>query len=181
MLFRHAAALVAVAAVWCPVAALAQESRTVTLVRELVTLLDAAKTDCAAARMIGSNDEFVAIMYFPGSQLLGISSKYAAPPLLNERIILRKFKDVYLDLNAATDPAQRMLIEDLHANGLKSKSAQNEPSDYYTKGTAPRFQFDGQWKKRKLSEADYVKTFADAEALYAKMLESVIAEFKKGS
>jgi hypothetical protein len=181
MVSHHVAALVAAVTVCLPGPAPAQENRSAVLAKELVSLLDAAKTDCAAARMIGSTDEFVAVMYFPGAQLLGISSKYAAPPLLNERIILRKFKDVYLDLNAATNPAHRMLIEDLQANGLRLKSPQNEPSDYYTKGTSPRFQFDGQWKKRKLSEDEYMKAFAEAEALYAKMLESVIAEFKKGS
>jgi hypothetical protein len=181
MVSPRAALLVAAVTVCMPVAAPAQENRTVALAKELVSMLEAAKTDCAAARMIGSSDEFVAVMYFPGAQLLGISSKYSVPPLLNERIILRKFKDVYLDLNAATDPASRLLIEDLQANGLKIKSPQNEPPDYFTKGTSPRFQFDGQWKKRKLSEDEYMKAFAEAEAIYAKMLESVIAEFKKGS
>jgi hypothetical protein len=181
MLSRHAAALVLVAAVWSPVSAGAQESRSVALAQELVSLLDAAKTDCAAARLIGSSDEFVAVMYFPGQQLLAIQSKYAAPPLLNERIILRKFKDVYLDLNAATVPAGRMMIEDLQANGLKVKNVSNAPSDYFAKGTDPRFQFDGQWRKRKLSQDEYLKAFAEADALYTKILESVIAEFKKGS
>jgi hypothetical protein len=180
MLSRTAALLLA-AAVLCPVRAEAQESKTASLAKELVTLLESAKTDCAAARMAGSTDEFVAIMYFPGAQFLAISSKYAAPPLLNERLVQRNFKEVYLDLNAATDPAARMVVEDLQTNGLKFKNAPNEPADYYAKGTDARFPFDGQWKKRKLSEDEYTKTFEEADALYTKMLESVIAEFKKGS
>jgi hypothetical protein len=73
-----------------------------------------------------------------------------------------------------------MVVEDLPPYGLKFKNGPNEPSDYYTKGTAARFQFDGQWKKRKLSEADYTKSFEEADALYARMLEAVIAELKKG-
>jgi len=178
---RLAAALVVAVSLAYPFSAAAQESRTVALAKELISLLDAAKKDCAAARVIGSNDEFVAIMYFPGAQFLAIQSKYAAPPLLNERIVQRNFKEVYLDLNGATDPAGRVVIEDLQANGLKVKNASNEPSDYFARGTAPRFPFDGQWKKRKLSQDEYMKTFAEADAAYTKMLEAVIAEFKKGS
>jgi hypothetical protein len=178
---RRFAALLVAAAVLCPLRVDAQESKTVTLARELVALLEGAKTDCAAARLSGSTDEFVAIMYFPGAQLLAIESKYAAPQLLNERLIQRNFKEVYLDLNAATDPAGRMVIEDLQANGLKVKNAPNEPSDYYAKGAATRFQFDGLWKKRKLSEDEYMKAYQEADALYTRMLESVIAEFKRGS
>jgi hypothetical protein len=178
---RPAAALVLAVAVLLPLHAYAQESKTVALAKELQGLLEAAKSDCAAARMAGSTDEFVAVMYFPGAQFLAISAKYAAPPLLNERLIQRNFKEVYLDLNAATDPADRMVVEDLAANGLKFKNAPNEASDYYTKGTGARVQFDGLWKKRKVSEDEYTKTFAEADALYAKMLEAVIAELKKGS
>jgi len=181
MLSRHVAALLVAGAIGVPSLASAQESRSGPLVKELVGLLETAKTDCAAARMTGSQDEFVAVMYFPGAQLLAIAAKYAAPPLLNERLIQRNFKEVYLDLNAATDPATRLVIEDLQSDGLKFKNDKDEASDYYTQGTAPRFAFDGQWKKRKLPEDEYMKTYAEADALYSKMLESVIAEFKKGS
>jgi hypothetical protein len=178
---RHVRALLVAAAIVLPSAAFAQESKSAALAKELVSLLEAAKIDCGAARMAGSQDEFVAIMHFPGAQLLAISAKYSAPALLNERLIQRNFKEVYLDLNAATDPATRLVIEDLGSDGLKFKNDKDEASDYYAKGTAPRFQFDGQWKKRKIQEDEYAKTYAEADALYTRMLESVIAELKKGS
>jgi hypothetical protein len=178
---RYLSALLVGAAIVLPSVALAQESRSGALARELVSLLDAAKTDCAAARMPGSQDEFVAIMHFPGAQLLAISAKYSAPALLNERLIQRNFKEVYLDLNAATDPATRVVIEDLQSDGLKFKNDKDEPSDYYTKGTAPRFQFDGLWKKRKLQEDEYRKVYDEADGVYTRMLEAAIAELKKGS
>lgn len=181
MLSRHAAALLLAALAFSPTALLAQESRTIALAKELTALLTAAKTDCAAARMVGSEDEFVAALYFPGSQLLVISAKYAAPPLLNERLLQRNFKEVYLDLNAATDPNSRLVIDDLQADGLRPKNAPTAASDYYTRGNTPRVQFDGQWKKRKIQEADYMKTFAEADKLYTRALESLIAEMKKGS
>ena len=116
---------------------------------------------------------------YPGSQLLVIAATYTAPALLKERVILKQYKDVYLDLNAATAPASRRVIEDLKADGLfPTRSSPSNPFDFYTKGTSPRVPFDGDWKKRKMSQDEYMKVFAEAEAEYTRMLQSLLAEAK---
>ena len=51
---RLAAALIVAAFVCSPSSAVAEGSRTGALAKELISLLDAAKKDCAAARVIGS-------------------------------------------------------------------------------------------------------------------------------
>ena len=159
----------------------AQESKTIALAKELTAVLDGAKLDSIAAREIGSDDGFVAALYYPGSQLLVIAATYSAPALLKERIILKQYKDVYLDLNAATAPASRRVVEDLKADGLfAARSSPKDPFDFYTKGTSPRVPFDGDWKKRKISQDDYMKAFAEADADYTRMLESLLAEAKGG-
>ena len=38
--------------------------------------------------------------------------------------------------------------------------------------------FDGAWKKAKLTEADYMKIYADAEALYTRALQGLINHLK---
>ena len=38
--------------------------------------------------------------------------------------------------------------------------------------------FDGEWKKAKMSEADYTKAYADADERYAKMLSLLLAQAK---
>ena len=157
---------------------LAQDSKTVALAKELTTLLDRAKLDSIAARQEGSTDQFVAALYFPGSQLLVIGAKYAAPPLLYERVLQRKYRDVYLDLSAATDPATRIVIEDLLADGLRARRVDGG-FDLYTKGTGSRVAFDGEWKKQKVSEQQYFSTFSEADTAYTRMLESLIAEAKR--
>jgi hypothetical protein len=171
-----------VAAIVCSAgAALAQNSRTIELARELTTLLDQQKLDSVAARQAGSADRFVAALYFPGSQLLVVSAAYAAPALLNEKVLLRRYKEAYMDLSAASDPATKVLIEDLRADGNRPLRAENQPFDVYTRGTAGAFAFDGDWKKRNLSEEAYRKTFGEADAEYVRMLESLIAQLKGGS
>ena len=153
----------------------AQESRTVTLARELTEMLDRAKLDSIATRQAGSNDVFVAALYFPG-QLLVVSSKYAVPALLNERIAQNKYRDAYIDLNVAVDLTSKVFIEDMGADGIRPRRTTS--FDIYSKGDT-RFAFDGDWKKRKLSEDSYMQTFGEADTHYARMLESLIAEMKK--
>jgi hypothetical protein len=41
--------------------------------------------------------------------------------------------------------------------------------------------FDGDWKKAKLSEDEYMKGFQQADDEYAKMLQALLAELKKTS
>jgi hypothetical protein len=157
--------------------AAAQESRTIELARELTGLLDRAKLDSIATRRAESTDVFVAALYFPG-QLLVVSSKYAVPALLNEKIVKQLYRDAYIDLNVAVDPTTKFFIEDMGADGLRPRREENTPFDIYSKGDT-RFPFDGDWKKRKLSEDAYMATFNEAETTYTRMLEALIAELKK--
>jgi hypothetical protein len=41
--------------------------------------------------------------------------------------------------------------------------------------------FDGDWKRQKVSEQDYMKTFADADARYTQILTALLAQLKKTS
>ena len=39
--------------------------------------------------------------------------------------------------------------------------------------------FDGNWREHKMSEADYMKAYADADDAYAKAIQALITEIKK--
>ena len=39
--------------------------------------------------------------------------------------------------------------------------------------------FDGNWREDKMSEADYMKAHAEADAAYAKAIQALIDEIKK--
>ena len=41
--------------------------------------------------------------------------------------------------------------------------------------------FDGDWKKQKVSEQDYMKAFSTADERYAQILTALIAQLKKTS
>jgi len=158
--------------------ALAQDSKSVPLVKELAQLLDKGKLDAIAAKDPSASDVFVAALYFPGSQLLVVSARYAVPPILTEKLAQKDFREIYTDLNSAAVEGSRSLVIDIGADGLKPKK---DDSRFDTCDIgAKTYVFDGDWKKQKMaSEDDYGKAFADAEARYVKMLTVLIAQAKK--
>lgn len=160
--------------------AFAQESKSAALARELATLLDQAKLDSMAAQMSDAPEAFAAALYFPGSELLVVSAKYSAPTLMVEKIGKKDYRDVYMDLNGAPLPNSKIFLEDLSADGLRARPDQGQPFDTYESSTI-RVAFDGDWKKQKISEDDYMKAFADADENYSKIISALLTALKKTS
>ena len=156
-------------------------SSTAAPVKELATVL-ARSGGGAGAKFVAAEDpkdgsRFVAAMLLPDLQLLLVSAAYKAPVLLRERVLTRKYQDAYQDLQAASVAEGRLVIEDLLANGLAVKPAKNQAPDAAT--IAGRtITFDGQWRKAKVSEADYTAAFTTAEQEYTRLLALLIAQAK---
>jgi hypothetical protein len=157
-----------------PVAA--QEPQSAALAKQLAALLDQAKLDAMAARDAPA-DTYVAALYFPG-QLMVVSAKYSVPVILNDKISKKEYREIYNDLNGAPVQGTRVLVMDLGADGLKPKK--DNVFDTFEAG-GKTWSFDGDWKGQKISEDEYMKAFADADARYAKMLQALIAQAKKGT
>ena len=161
-----------------PSVALAQDSKSAALAQELSALLDKNKLDAIAAKDPSAPDMYVAALYFQGSQLLVASARYSVPPILNEKLAKKDYREIYIDLNSASVPGTLVLVSDMGADGLKAKRDEThvDTCDVGAKSTL----FDGDWKRlRMASEEDYSKAFAEADARYAKMLAALIAQAKK--
>jgi hypothetical protein len=168
---------VAVAASLAP-ALQAQEGKSVALVKQLVAALDAAKLDSIAAKDPAAPDTFVAALYFPGAQLLVVSAKYAAPQLLDARIARKEYRDTYIDLSSASVAETKVFVQDAGADGLRAKHEEGQAFDIY-ESAGKSTMFDGDWKKQKLSEQDYMKAFTSADNRYAEMLSALLEQLKK--
>jgi hypothetical protein len=160
--------------------AFAQQSKSAALTKELSAALDAAKLDSIAAKDPEKPDVFFGALYFPGVQLLVVSAQYAAPAHMAETIAKKEYREAYLDLSSASVAASKVFITDLGADGLVAKPKDNEAFDTYEVAGKP-IAFDGDWKKQKMSEEDYMKAFADADARYSQVLAALIAQAKKTS
>ena len=173
-------ALAAVLVIGVGGGALAQESKSAPLAKQLAAALDAAKLNSIAAKDPSVPGVYIGALYFAGFQLLAISAKYSAPVLLDARLEKKEYRDVYIDLNSAAEPDSKMFIEDLGVDGLQAKREENRPFDS-VESMGKRTAFDGDWKKQQLSEQDYMKIFSAADERYAQMLNALLAQLKKGS
>lgn len=169
-----------VAAAVCFLAALApltaeQDCKSAAAAKELAQILDAAKLDAIAVADPTPPGTFIAALSIPDTQLLVVSAQYAAPSLLVDKIKTGDYRGVYMDLHAAGNAGSRIFVQDMGPDGLFAKDDNGDSWEIGGKTTI----FDGQWKKTKLSEAEYAKTVADADARYAKMLGLLIAQARQ--
>ena len=160
-----------------PTPALAQDSRSATLVKELTQLLQQHKLDSIAAH--SGADGYVAALFFPG-QLLVISARTTAPAVINEKLVRREFRDVYIDLNSASIPESRIMITDGGADGLRPTRIANMPFDTHDAG-GKSIRFDGNWREDRMSEKDSMSIYAKADEAYLAALNALVSELKKSS
>jgi len=171
-------AVVALSALFCiPSAAGAQDAKSIDLAKELSQLLDQKKLDSLAARDPKDPGTFHAVLYFPATQLLVVTAKYSAPALLNDLLAKKDFRGVYVELSSASVPGSKVFVMDIFADGLMVKPNGDQPPDSIERA-GTQSTFDGGWKKAKISEADYLKTFSDADAAYARVLQLFISQLK---
>jgi hypothetical protein len=160
-----------------PVAAAAQDLKSGDLARQLTQLLDTKKLDSLAAADAQNPGTFIAALYFPGTQLLVVSAKYSQPSLLTDLLARKDFKGIYVELTSASIQSSKLLVMDAYANGLLPKPASDQPPDSVDRaGTESKF--DGAWKKAKVTEADYMKSFGEADAAYTRLLQVLLSQLK---
>src|SRR4051812_5573313 len=174
---RGFALVVLAAVILAPAAARAQEVKSPDLVKQLTTLLEQKKIDAIATPDGQTPGAYIAALYFPGTQLLVVSAKYSAPALLQELIARKEYRAVYAELTSASVPGSKLFVNDVYANGLAVKPIGSNPPDSIESG-ATQATFDGGWKKAKIAEADYLKSFSDADAAYARVLQALINQLK---
>jgi len=166
-----------VALVLAPAAVHAQDAKSPDQAKQLTQLLDAKKLDAFAAADKENPGSFIATLYFPGTQLLVVCAKYSVPTMVTDLIAKKDYRGVYVELSSASVPGSKVFVMDTFGDGLVAKPAENAPADSVENGKT-QATFDGGWKKAKISEADYMKAFSDADAAYARMLAVLIAQLK---
>jgi hypothetical protein len=178
MIHRLRGIALAASLVLAPTMAAAQDSKSATSVTELVKMLDSMKLDSFAVKGSVPN-EYVGALYFPGSQLLVVSAKFDTPWRADSLLDQKNYRDVYIELNSASLPQSKLFVSDLGANGLRFKKDGNTYDTVDVGGKT--FNFDGDWKKAKITEDDYSKTYSSSDEHYVQMIQMLIAGLKKPS
>jgi len=155
-----------------------QSAKSASAAKELVKALESAKLEAIAAADPSDPGAFVAALYITGAQLLVVSAKYAAPTLLTAKLKTKEYRDIYVDLSAAAVPGSKVFLIDMNCDGLLSKPEGEGVPDSW-EADKVSVSFDGDWKKAKLSEADYMKTYSTADERYARILTLLTAQAKQ--
>ena len=161
-----------------PSQANAQESKSESLARELVTALSTAKLESIAAPDPSQPGTYVGALHIPGVQLMMVSAKYPAPDSIEFKLANKAYRDIYLDLSAA-GLAERVVVEDTRGDGIRvRRRTDSEPFDSIEVG-GKQLALDYDFKRQKISLADYLKAFATAEDRYVAMLKALLEQLKK--
>jgi hypothetical protein len=147
-----------------------QQSQSTRAAAALTSLLDERKLEAIAARDPEQPDRFIAALFIPGSQLLVVSAAYPAPAVLEQLIAEAKYRDVYIALHDASTRDGRFFVMDLQADGLRRTRNDAAPFDIVYENAVHQISYDGDWKRQKLTEAEYNERFNSDDARYARML-----------
>lgn len=153
--------------------AAAQTPASAPLAAQLAALMSDAELEAIAARASEDETHYVAALAFPG-QLLVVSARYEAPIYLEQKIENRQFRDIYIDLNAASIAGTRVLVTDAGADGLHASS---DASDAFDDGSRV-LRLDGDWGAQDMSRDEYAQAAADADERYARMLSALIEQMR---
>ena len=158
--------------------AVAQDSKSSAAAKQLAETMDRLKLDSIAAMDPSEKDTFVAALYFQGAQLLVVSAKYTAPSLLVSKLEKKEYRDTYIDLNAASVPASKIFVMDHGADGLMPRPGDSQGPDSWEQANKTTA-FDGDWRRAKITEDEYLKTFSSADERYARMLTLLTEQARK--
>lgn len=168
--------LISVSAVVCflvSVPAAAQAPESASLAAQLAELMSGAQLDAVAGRSGEGEDRFVAALAFPG-QLLVVSARYEVPIYIEEKIENQQFRDVYIDLNAASIAGTKVLVTDAGADGLH---ADDDAVDMYDNGSSV-LHLDGDWGGQDMTQDAYMQAASDADEQYTRMLNALIEQVR---
>jgi hypothetical protein len=158
----------------------AQNAGSAAAAADLTRLLDAAKLDSIAAVDPEDPNTWVAALYFKDSQLLVVSAQYSAPVLLVEKMKVKDYRDIYLALFSSPVAGTKVFVMDSSANGLAVRPSNGDAPDMWER-KEETVAFDGEWRRAKMSEADYRKAYADADEHYTRLLKLLAAQAKAPS
>jgi hypothetical protein len=183
------AAMVAVLAAGIPSTALAQSkapaSASVVKAKELAALMKSRKLDSFAVREGTSPNRFVAVMVVPDVQMLLVSAAYSRASDIEYRIYQKDYATAYRDLRTGALASDKFFVEDAFGDGLVPVPLKNRPPDSVMMGGTDQV-FEGPADPRKRNDKRmpaeaYSKAFGEADQRYAQLLDSILAELKKGA
>ena len=151
------------------------------LVKEVVDLMTRTKRDCVVMEHSSVFGGYVGALLIPGAKLTVVTARFADTTSMAYKVYQKDCMGAYADLTAAIDAMDRVIVDDIQANGLIASPKAETPRDAFTVG-GKTTRLDGDTKvlkQQKVAPADFAKTFAGADDAYAQLLLLLSKELKK--
>ena len=154
------------------------------LVKELAGLLDAKKLTSYGIEDPVTKGRYVAVLYTPKTELLLAEATYQQPLDIDYYLYQKDYATAYANLRSSMLSKDKLLVDDVTADGLVGTPAKGAVADAVTIGDTKKT-FDGDFSdprrpdKKKIPFADYEKAYHEADDKYAEALSQLIAALKK--
>jgi len=153
--------------------------------KELASLMAAQKLEAFAARDGEDTQRYVAVLVIPNVQLLMVSCKYTQKNDIEYSLYTKQYQTAYQDLRSGVFGSERFFVDDAQLNGLVAVPGKNPQHDAIAiekdRHIIDGLFGDGKGRNAKNPLTDvYMKTFSDADARYARLLDVLIAQLKSG-
>ncbi len=149
--------------------------------KEVVALMTKAKTDCIAIDNSAVFGGYVGALLIPGAKLTVVSARFKDTTSMTYKLYQKDCMGAYADLSAAIDALDRVVVDDISADGLIAMPKKDAPRDGITRD-GKTIKFDGDknaLKQIKMTPEDFTKTFSSADETYTQLLLLLSKELKK--
>ncbi len=149
--------------------------------KEVADLMAKANKDCVAMEHPSVFGGYVAALSIPGAKLTVVTARFKDTTAMTYKLYQKDCMGAYADLNAAVDAMDRVIIDDINADGLVATPKKDTPLDGITReGKTEKFDGDkNALKKLKMTPEDFAKSFTSADDLYTQLLRLLSVELKK--
>lgn len=159
----------------------AQSSKSAAPAKEVAALMTKAKMDCVVMENNTVFGGYVAALNVPGAELTVVSARFKDTTSMAYKLYKKDCMGAYEDLNAAVDAMDRVVIDDIGADGLVATPKKDMPRDSIARdGKTIKLDGDSKvLKQQKVTPEEFAKTFASADETYTQLLLLLSAELKK--
>ena len=156
-------------------------AQSVAAAKEVTSLMTASKRDCVVVEHNAVFGGYVAALLIPGAKLTVVMARFKDTTSMAYKLYQKDCMGAYADLSAAMDAVDRVVVDDISADGLVALPKKDVPRDALTRD-GKTMKFDGDkavLKQAKMTADDFNKAFAAADETYSQLLLLLSKELKK--
>ena len=159
----------------------APPAASVAAAKEVVGLMTKANKDCVVMEHASVFGGYVAALHIPGAKLTVVTARFKDTTAMAYKLYQKDCMGAYADLSAAIDAMDRVVVDDIGADGLVAMPKKDVPRDAITRdGKTTKFDGDKNvLKQAKVVLADFTKSFSEADETYTQLLLLLSKELKK--